>query len=102
MSLRVRLLAEADKQISNPFLLCALISQRTRQLMMAGNANTSTPQLVNSALNELITGTLEFEFGKPRRWFLIPAEFRNEESDGGFEASGVPENSPATFSAEAL
>jgi hypothetical protein len=40
MSVRSRLLAEAEKQISNPFLLCALVSLRTRQLiMMTGNAN---------------------------------------------------------------
>jgi len=89
MSVRPRLLAEAEKQISNPFLLCALVSLRTRQLMMTGNANTSTAQLVDSALNELIAGALEFERGKPRRQPLIQ-ESRNEGSNGGLESPGVP------------
>jgi len=71
MSVRSRLLAEAEKQISNPFLLCALVSLRTRQLMMTGNANTSTAQLVESAPNELIAGVLEFERGKPGHLPLI-------------------------------
>jgi len=100
MSVRSRLLAEAEKQISNPFLMCALVSLRTRQLMMIGNANTSTAQLVDSALNELIAGLLEFERGKPRRPPLIRAESRNEESNGGLESPGVPELS-RTLSAEA-
>ncbi len=89
MSVRSRLLAEAEKQISNPFLLCALVSLRTRQLMMTGNANTSTAQLVDSALSELIAGVLEFERGKPRRPPLIRAESRNAESNGGLESPGV-------------
>jgi hypothetical protein len=101
MSERSRLLAEAAKRISNPFLLCALVSQRTRQLMMAGYANTNTAQMVDSALNEVIAGSLEFELGRPRRPFLIPAEFRNEESDGGLESSGVREIFTATHSVEA-
>ena len=100
MSVRSGLLAEAEKQISNPFLMCALVSLRTRQLMMIGNANTSTAQLVDSALNELIAGLLEFERGKPRRPPLIRAESRNEESNGGLESPGVPELS-RTLSAEA-
>jgi DNA-directed RNA polymerase subunit K/omega len=100
MSARSRLLAEAEKQISNPFLLCALASLRTRQLMMTGNANTSTAQLVDSALNELIAGALEFERRKPRRPSLIRAESGNEESSGGLESPGVPAVS-RTFSAEA-
>src|SRR5207253_3123723 len=36
MSVRSRLLAEAEKQTSNTFLLCALVSLRTRQFMMTG------------------------------------------------------------------
>ncbi len=100
MSVRSRLLAEAEKQISNPFLLCAMVSLRTRQLMMTGNANASTAQLVDSALNELIAGVLEFERGKPRRPPLIRAESRNEGSNGGLESPGVPELS-RTLSAEA-
>ncbi len=90
MGVRSRLLAEAEKQISNPFLLCALVSLRTRQLMLTGNAKTSTAQLVNSALNELIAGVLEFERGKPRRPPLIRAESRNEENNSGLESPGVP------------
>ena len=100
MSVRSRLLAEAEKQISNPFVLCTLVSLRTRQLMMTGNANTSTAQLVDSALNELIAGVLEFERGKPRRPPLIRAGSRNEESNGGLESPGVPAV-PRTLSAEA-
>ena len=100
MSVRSRLLTEAEKQISNPFLLCALVSLRTRQLMMTGNANPSTAQLVDSALNELIAGALEFERGKPRRPLFILAESRNEESNSGLESPGVPAVSRA-LSAEA-
>ena len=99
MSVRSRLLAEAERQISNPFLMCALVSLRTRQLMMTGNANTSTA-LVDSALNELIAGVLEFERGKPRRPPLIRAESRNEGSNGGLESPRVPELS-RILSAEA-
>jgi hypothetical protein len=101
MGERSRLLAEADKQISNPFLLCALVSLRTRQLMMAGYANTYTAQMVDSALNEVIAGALKFELGKPRRPFLIPAEAQDEESDDGQESSGVLEIPAATRSVEA-
>ena len=100
MSVRSRLLAEAEKQISNPFLLCTLVSLRTRQLMMTGNANTSTAQLVDSALNELIAGVLEFERGKPRRPAVIRAESGNKENSGGLESPGVRTTSP-TLSAEA-
>jgi hypothetical protein len=100
MNVRSRLLAEAEKQISNPFLLCVLVSLRTRQLMITGNANTSTAQVVDSALNELIAGVLEFERGKPRRPSFIRAESRNEESNGGLESPGVRAVS-CTLSAEA-
>lgn len=100
MSVRSRLLAEAEEEISNPFLLCALVSLRTRQLMMTGNANTSTAQLVNSALNELIAGVLEFERGRPRRPPVIRAESGNEESNGGLKSPGVRAVS-RTLSAEA-
>lgn len=68
--MRSRLLAEADRQVSNPFLLCVLISKRTRQFMMAGDVNTGTAQLVNLALGEVIAGTLEFDRGTGRRGFL--------------------------------
>jgi len=101
MSERLRLLAGAAKRVSNPFLLCALVSQRTRQLMMAGYTNTNTAQIVDSALSEVIAGSLEFELGKPRRPFVVPAEAQNEESDGKLESSGVPEISAAIRSMEA-
>ena len=52
-------------------------------------------QLGNSALNELIAGTLEFERGKPRSPALIRAESANEESNGGLESPGVRAVSPA-------
>ena len=100
MSVRSRLLAEAEKQTSNTFLLCALVSLRTRQFMMTGNANTTTAQLVDSALNELIAGLIEFERGKPKRLPLIRAESRNEGSNGGLASHRVPELS-CTLSAEA-
>lgn len=98
MSVRSRLLAEAVKQISNPFLLCALVSQRTRQLMMAGNAQTNTAQIVNSALEELIAGGLEFEHGKSGRPLLMRTESSNEESKGGLESPEVPLASAVTLS----
>ena len=98
MSVRSRLLTEAEKQTSNTFLLCALVSLRTRQFMMTGN--TSTAQLVDSALNELIAGLIEFERGKPKRLPLIRAESRNEGSNGGLASHRVPELS-CTLSAEA-
>jgi hypothetical protein len=101
MSVRSRLLAEAEKQNSNPFLLCTLVSLRTRQLMMAGNENTSTAQMVDSALRDLIAGALEFGRGKPRIPPLIQAESVNKESKGGLESPGVPAVSAATLSAEA-
>lgn len=59
--MRSQLLFEAQKQIPNPFLLCALISGRARQVMMGSNGSATTPDLVDYALNELIVGALEFE-----------------------------------------
>lgn len=71
MSARSRLHSEAEKQVSNPFLLCTLISQRTRQLMITSNASASTAQLVDSALSELIAGALQFESVGLRRSLLV-------------------------------
>lgn len=83
MSARSRLLSEAERGISNPFLLCALISQRTRQLMITGNASTSIAQLVDSALDELIAGALKFERVGRRGSPLVAAQdhdkVRNDE-----------------------
>ncbi len=98
MSVRSRLLAEAVKQISNPFLLCALVSQRTRQLMMAENVQTNTAQIANSALEELIDGALEFKHGTSRRPLLMRTESSNEESRGGLESPELPLASAVTLS----
>jgi DNA-directed RNA polymerase subunit K/omega len=61
MSSRSELLFQAQKKISNPFLLCTLIGNRTRQLMMSDNRNQSTAEKVDYALRELLAGALEFE-----------------------------------------
>ncbi len=61
MSARSEVLFQARLRISNPFVLCTLISTRTRQLMMRANGNRSTVELVDHALNELLDGVLEFE-----------------------------------------
>ena len=98
MSARSRLLAEAEKHISNPFLLCVLISKRTRQFMIVGNPHANTGQMVDSALNDLIAGDLEFEFGNAKRLSGTPTELGHEESDGKLGLSGVPEILPATGS----
>ncbi len=70
--MRSSLLFAAQKQIGNPFLLCALISGRVRQLMMGRNASATTADLVDYALNEVIVGALEFEMSGEKQW-------RNEE-----------------------
>ena len=73
--MRSRLLFEAQRQVSNPFLLCALISGRTRQLMMCQNGHASTADLVDYALNELIVGALEFKMpGEKQRRNEEPAQ----------------------------
>ena len=61
MGVRSKLLFEAQRQVSNPFLLCTLISKRTRQLMMSSNGAASAADLVDYALSELIAGAPEFE-----------------------------------------
>jgi DNA-directed RNA polymerase subunit K/omega len=61
MSARSELLFQAHVRISNAFVLCTVISSRTRQLMMSADGNRSTVELVNHALNELLAGVLEFE-----------------------------------------
>ncbi len=92
MSVRSTLLAAAERRISNPFLVCVLVSQRTRQLSMAGNENISTGQLVNSALNELIAGALEFKHR---------AESSSQESKGGLDSPEVLSASAVPLSGEA-
>jgi len=91
MSERSRLVAEAGQQVSNPFLLCALVSRRTRQLMMGGNADTNTAQVVDSALCEVIAAALEFKLGKPRCPFVVTEESQSEDSDGQLETSRYPD-----------
>lgn len=81
MSARFKLLSEAERGISNPFLLCALISKRVRELMMSRNASTSTAQLVNSAVDELISGALKFEHGGESRSTLRPEVCSMEGND---------------------
>ena len=61
MSARATLVSEGQKRISNPFLLCALISKRTRQLMTATNESRNTAQIIETALKELTAGALEFK-----------------------------------------
>jgi len=66
---------EAQKQVSNPFLVCALISGGTRQLMLSQNGHASTADLVVYVLNELIVGALEFEMpGEKQRRNEEPAQ----------------------------
>jgi hypothetical protein len=100
MGVRSRPLAGVENQISNPLLLCALVSLRTRQFVMAGNPNTSTAQLVDSALNQLVAGELEFERGKPGRAPLAPSETRSEEGEGAHELPSVPMISDVAHSVE--
>ena len=101
MSVRSRLVAEAEKQISNPFVLCTLVSQRTRQLMMRANTIMSTAQLVDFALNELTAGALKFEYPMPRCPPFIRAGSRVEEIRGGLESAAVRVISAALLYVEA-
>lgn len=100
MSARSRLLSEAERGISNPFLLCALISQWTRQLMITRNASISTAQLVDLALNELIAGALKLERVGRGRSLLVVAQVRNEEIDAELISHRVPTASSAARSLE--
>jgi DNA-directed RNA polymerase subunit K/omega len=61
MSTRSELLFRAYEKISNPFILCTLISKRTGQFMMGANENRGIAELVDYALGELLAGVLEFE-----------------------------------------
>lgn len=64
MSARSELLFSTRRIVSNPFLLCTLVSQRARQLMTSGSC--STAEIVNCALNELLDGLLEFEMDREK------------------------------------
>lgn len=61
VSARSELLFRASGCISNPLLLCALVSQRARQLMTGENGHRSTAEIVDCALCELLDGVLKFE-----------------------------------------
>jgi DNA-directed RNA polymerase subunit K/omega len=61
MSARSKLLFRAHGRISNPLLLCTLVSKRTRQLMMGGIGNRNTAEVIDYALGELLDGVLAFE-----------------------------------------
>lgn len=90
MRTRSRLLSEAEREISNPFLLCALISQRTRQLMITRDGSTNTGQLVDSALDELIAGALKFERVGQRRSSVVVAEVHDEDTREKLVSQGAP------------
>jgi len=61
MSAHSDLLFQAHGRISNPFVLCTLISRWVRQLIISGNGSRSTAEIVDCALRELLAGVLEFE-----------------------------------------
>jgi len=61
MSTRSELLFQAYEKISNPFVLCTLISKRTRQFMIGAKGNRSTADIFDYVLAELFAGALEFE-----------------------------------------
>lgn len=61
MSTRSELLIQAHRKVSNPFVLCTLISRRTRQLMMSATGSRSTADILDHVLGELAAGILQFE-----------------------------------------
>ena len=65
--MRSKLLFAAQKTIPNPFLLCAVISARARQLILAGDGRAALAELVDFALNEVAAGALEFGRVRPGR-----------------------------------
>lgn len=68
MSTRSELLSQAHGRISNPFVLCSLISKRTRQFMVSAKGNQSTSDILDYVLAELLAGALEFEMhGEDRK-----------------------------------
>lgn len=74
MSVRSELLFAAQNKILNPFLLCAVTSARTRQLMVACDGRVALAELVDCALNEIAAGGLEFERVGPKRLTALPVE----------------------------
>jgi hypothetical protein len=78
MSARSDLILKAERMITNPLLLCALVSGRARQLMIGGSAGRSTAEAVDYALAELLSGQIQFQpFGKNDR--KREAKGRNED-----------------------
>ena len=61
MSAQSELVFRANGTISNPFLLCALVSMRVGQLMIGGSRGRSTAEIVDYVLGELLGGLLQFE-----------------------------------------
>lgn len=100
MSVPSRLLAEAEKQISNPFLLCALISKLTHRLATGENASSNTSEVMNYALNELSEGALEFEIAGQIRATSIPAQTDDKEDHSEFLSHEQPMPSPDTLPVE--
>ena len=75
MSVRSELLFAAQKKIPNPFLLCAVISARARQLMVACDGRTTLAELMDFALNEVVEAALEFgRVGSGRSSAVLPVE----------------------------
>ena len=60
MSRRTNLLTEVMTGKRNPFVLCRVISQRTRQLASIGWSGW-VPDAIDTALQELLDGKLEYE-----------------------------------------
>ena len=58
---RSELLIQAYGKISNPFVLCTVISRRMRQFMMSANGNRSTAEIFDYVLGESVAGLLQFE-----------------------------------------
>lgn len=101
MSVRSELLFAAQKNIQNPFLLCAVTFARARQLMVARHGRAALSELVDDALREIAAGTFEFERAKPKPEPLVTAESASKENRRGLESSELAAISTATVSREA-
>jgi DNA-directed RNA polymerase subunit K/omega len=60
MSRRTNLLNEVAAEKRNPFVLCRVISQRTRQLA-SGGWSGRVQEAIDTALRELLDGKLQYE-----------------------------------------
>lgn len=90
MSVRSGLLLQAQKQVSNPFLLCTLISKRTRQLVIGSNGVSRTADLMDHAFSELIAGGLEFRVPGTECFSLRAAEDGRSRKDEAPAQRGRP------------